>query len=141
LPIAPTTGDSGSHLGAPQPAPDRRRRRITIAAVIGGVVILFVALSAIGDDDPDPDAVTPAPAPTSAPTTLRTLGPNILGTDSTGLLLWTFASQYRLQVLDLDSGELRPLGVRGGFALFPLYRNVVVFDGDNGSSIVSPVGT
>jgi hypothetical protein len=140
LPIAPTTGDSGSHLGAPQPAPDRRWRRFTIAAVIVVVAVFFVALNAIGDDEPDPEAVTPAPALTSAPTTLGTLGPNILGTESTGLLLWTFDSQSRLQVLDLDSGELRRLGVRGGFALFPLYRNVVVFDGDNGSSIVSPIG-
>ena len=141
-PIASTAGDRGGHLGAPQPAPppDRRRRRFTIVAVIVVVAFVFVALSAVGDDEPDPEAVAPAPASTAAPTTLQTLGPNILGTESTGLLMWSFDSQYRLQVLDLDSGELRPLGVRGGFALFPLSRNVVVFDGDNGSFVVSPIG-
>ena len=103
---------------------------------------MFVTLSALSDDKPDPEAETPAPtsAPTAAPTTLRTLGPNVLGTESTRLLLWSFDNQYRLQVVDLDSGEVRPLGVRGGFALFPLYRNVVMFDGDNGSSIISAIG-
>jgi hypothetical protein len=138
LPIAPTTGDMGSHLGAPRPGSphDRRGRRLTIAAVIAVAAIVVVTLNVVGDDEPDPKAVTPA----ATSPTLQTLGPNLLGTASTGLLLWSFDSHYHLQVLDLDSGELRPLGVRGGFVLFPLYRNVVVFDGDNGSSIVSATG-
>ncbi|HUP75794.1 MAG TPA: hypothetical protein VM282_22355 [Acidimicrobiales bacterium] len=94
--------------------------------------------------DPRDAAARSAPASTSAPitvpTTVRTPSPNILGTDPTRLLLWTFDNDSRLQTLDLDSGELRPLGVRGGIALFPLFRHVVVFDGDNGSSIVSAIG-
>lgn len=143
-PIAPVTSGV-THRGAlpPAPVPDRRRRRFTIAGLIVVALAVFVTLSALGDDKPDPEAETTAPtsAPTAAPTTLRTLGPNVLGTESTRLLLWSFDNQYRLQVVDLDSGEVRPLGVRGGFALFPLYRNVVMFDGDNGSSIISAIGS
>jgi hypothetical protein len=55
------------------------------------------------------------------------------------LLLWTFDSDSRLQVLDLDSGQLRALGPRGGSALYPLLRHVVV--GDFGlARVVSSTG-
>ncbi|MEO5841734.1 MAG: hypothetical protein ABIQ73_16660 [Acidimicrobiales bacterium] len=115
-----------------------------IVGIIAVAAIAVVALSLAGGDDTDPDAVTPAPTSLPAspvqPAKILALPPNILGPQATRLLMWSFDNQSRLQVLDLDSGELTPLGVRGGFALFPLFRNVVVFDGDNGSSVVSAIG-
>jgi hypothetical protein len=44
------------------------------------------------------------------------------------LLLWTFDSDSRLQVLDLDSGQLKALGPRGGSTLYPWLRRVVIAD-------------
>lgn len=146
-PIAPATR-GGDRYRAPQPAPqsapDPRHRRFTLVGAVAVVCIVVVTLGLAGGDDAEPDAATPAPSSTSAatvvPPPIRAATPNILGAGSTRLLMWSFDYQSRLQVLDLDSGELRPLGVRGGFALFPLLRHVVVFDGDNGSSVVSAIG-
>ena len=116
---------------------------MVLAAVAIAAAIVIASLGVVGDEA-DPQAAAPSPTPSSAPvaapTTGRTPIPNILGAASTSLLLWSFDSQSRLQVLDLDSGELRPLGPKGGYALLPLLRNVVIFDGDNGSSVVSAIG-
>jgi hypothetical protein len=115
-----------------------------IAGAVAALLTVIIVLSVVGGDDSEREGATP-PASSSAPitlatTTVRTPTPNILGAGSTNMLLWTFDDQLSLQTLDLDTGELRPLGVRSGVALFPLYRNVVVFDGDNGSRIVSAIG-
>jgi hypothetical protein len=55
------------------------------------------------------------------------------------LLLWSFDNESKLQVLDLDSGQLRPLGPRGGAALYPLKRQVVIAD-FGGAHVVSATG-
>jgi hypothetical protein len=143
-PIAPSTG-GGNHHSAPQPASARDpRRRWTIAGLVAVAAIVIVTLSVIGGNDSGPDTVAPAPSPTSTsalqPATIQISAPNILGAAPSSLLLWSFDDKFRLQVLNLDSGELRPLGAHGGFALFPLFRDVVVFDGDNGSSVVTANG-
>ena len=114
-----------------------------ICGAVAALLIVLVALNVAIDDDAERDGATPAsttPPITLATTSVRTPTPDILGTGTTNMLLWTFDDHSQLQTLDLDSGEMRPLGVRGGVALFPMYRNVVVFYGDNGSSIVSAIG-
>ena len=102
---------------------------------------VLIALSMVGDG-PARQTVTPAPSPVTiaAPETTRTPTPGILGSASTSLLLWSVDTQSRLQVLDLDSGELRVLGNRGGIAFFALLRQIVIFDGDNGSRVVTATG-
>jgi hypothetical protein len=93
----------------------------------------------IGDGS-DPKTVTPSPATTLPSQTLRTPTPGIAGTAPTDLLLWSIDPRSRLQVLDLDSGELRTLGNRGGIAFFGLLRQLVIFDGDEGSRVVTATG-
>ncbi|MEO8697278.1 MAG: hypothetical protein ABI658_27485, partial [Acidimicrobiales bacterium] len=141
-PIAPATVGGDPHIALKPPPAKDPRRRWTIAGLVAVAVIVAVTLSVVGGDDSTPDAVTPLPTatPTVQPANIQISAPNILGATPSSLLLWSFDNQSRLQVLDLDSGELRPLGVRGGISLFPLLRDVVVFNGDNGSSIVTPNG-
>lgn len=121
----------------PQPVGHRTRRQLVIA--VAAVVAAGALIATMVLDDSDPERVTPTTAPTSVPAT-RILLPGILGRASTGLLLWSIDTQSRLQVLDLDSGELRVLGNRSGLAMFGLSREIVLFDGDSGSRVVNASG-
>ena len=108
--------------GAPRPKPTRasRRQLFVIATTVVVTMSVVVVLGTVGKGS-DPKTVTPSPPPTVAPEPTRTPTPGILGSTSTRLLLWGVDPQSRLQVLDLDSGELRVLGDRGGILGKPVH--------------------
>jgi hypothetical protein len=132
-PARPAMGTRDRHAPQQKPRPARgsRRRRLTIGVAALVAVTVLIGVSTLdGRSKPEaapmvPDAV---PAATTAPPTIRTATPGVLGETNTNLLLWTFDSDSRLQVLDLDSGQLRTLGPGGGSALYPLWRQVVIAD-------------
>lgn len=104
-----------------------QRRRLTIGAAALVAVTVLVAGSTL-DERSKPEAARVVPASTTAPATIRTAKPGVLGQTNTNLLLWTFDGDSRLQVLDLDSGHLTAVGPRGGSALYSLLRQVVIAD-------------
>jgi hypothetical protein len=127
---------------SPKPTKGPRRRRLIIGAAALVAVTVLVAVSMLDErSKPEAAPVVPdaVPASTTAPTTVRTAVPGVLGQANTNLLLWSFDEDSRLQVLDLDSGQLRPLGPLGGSALYPLWRQVVIAD-FGGASVVSATG-
>jgi hypothetical protein len=138
-PISPS-GERVRARGDRRPSWSRGRRRlITIAGAATAVVLAVLSLTV---DRSEPGTTTPGPpaVPLTAPTTIRPPTPDVLGAEPTNLLLWSFDGESQLQILDLDSGDLRRFEVPGGLALFALRRNVAVFNGDNGSKIVSATG-
>ncbi|TML12158.1 MAG: hypothetical protein E6G39_12275, partial [Actinobacteria bacterium] len=130
-PAPPATDKRGRETRQRKPARDSQRRLFVVGVAVVVTMSVLIALSMVGDG-PARQTVTPAPSPVTiaAPETTRTPTPGILGSASTSLLLWSVDTQSRLQVLDLDSGELRVLGNRGGIAFFALLRQIVIFDGD-----------
>ena len=111
-------------------------------AVLVAMTILLIVSMLDEGSKPRSAPIVPeaAPASTTAPVTIRTATPGVLGEANTDLLLWTFDSDSRLQVLDLDSGQLRTLGPRGGSAVFPLLRQVVIGNYGGRSLVVSVTG-
>jgi hypothetical protein len=138
---ASPSGERVHARGDRRPFWTRRRRRLTSAIAGAAAAVVLVVLS-LAVDDSEPETATPTlpTASLTAPTTLRPPTPSLLGAEPTNLLLWSFDGESHLQILDLDSGELRRFDVRGGLALFALRRNVAVFNGDDGAKIVSAAG-
>jgi hypothetical protein len=110
---------------------NHRRRTRWLFACAAAIVVALVVTSLTADDSDTDDDVSPTttvrvePTTTALPTTVVptttwTATPNLLGGARTGLKLWSFDADSRLQVLDFDTGSLLSLRERGGEDVLPL---------------------
>ena len=124
--LIPDTATSRPVVAEPGPADrepshGRRHSRWLLASVVAIVAALAVTWLAMGDTDSEDD-------------------PNLFGPNPTGLLLWTFDADSRLQVLDLDSRQLRSVGVPGDHDLIALSSETLVIWGDNSAHVIDTTG-
>lgn len=134
-PAASGTGSIASDRSSPNPRLDRR---LTVVALVVALVAAFVAFVALDGDDPAPESAVPTlpAAPTrpipvtataaAATTTRWTPAPGLLGATDTGLMLWSFDGDSKLQWVDLDTGEVQSLSPSGGAALAAFDRGSIV---------------
>lgn len=137
--LIPATSRSKTPANSHSPATrtgsnHRRRGRWLLASVVATIAVIVVTSLAADDSDTDEDVSPPTtarfePRITAVPTTVRTSTPNMLGANPTGLSLWSFDREFRMQILDLDTGSLRSFDVIGDNDIVALGRETVLIFG------------
>jgi hypothetical protein len=148
-----STTSADEQCSAARTGSNHRRRTRWLFACTAAIVVALVVTSLTADDSDTDDDVSPAttarvePTTTAAPTTVVptttwTATPNLLGGARTGLKMWSFAADSRLQVLDFDTGSLLSLSDRGGEGVLALDDgSVAIWGYQTGASLIGADGS
>ena len=149
--LMPDTTASRPVVAEPSPG-DREATRghrpsrwllLCVVAIVAALVVTSLVLRATDSEDsasPTTLRGEPNASTIAIGSTVRTPTPTMLGAKPTGLSLWTFDADSRLQVLDLDSGQQRNVGVPGDRELIALSGETLVIWGANSAHVIDTNG-